>query len=72
VDVGQIPAAMANLATGRLQTEVRVNVLDKALETAQASTAALVESLSTSVPAGLTFSADGLSAGQERRFLADL
>jgi hypothetical protein len=72
VDVTQIPAAMANLATGRLQAEVRVGVLDQALETTQAAAAALLDSLSTSVPAGLTFSPSGLSSGLDHRFVADL
>jgi hypothetical protein len=72
MDVMQIPAAMSNLATGRLQIEVGTTVLGKALETTQAAAATLIDALSTSVPAGLTFSPAGLSPGQEHRFLGDL
>lgn len=73
VDISSSTAALANLGTGRLQTEVATKVLAKALDTQTEAVASLVESLSVSVPPGLTFSPQGdLSAGRESRFIADL
>ena len=73
VEISSTAAAITNLASGRLQTEVATRVLDKVLDQQQQSAASLIESLSVSVPSGLTFSAQGaLSAGRESRFIADL
>lgn len=72
VDISSATAALANLGTGRLQTEVATKVLAKALDTQTEAATSLVEALSVSVPAGLTFSPEGLSAGRESRYLADL
>ncbi len=65
-------AALANLGTGRLQTEVKTAVLGKALDTEVAAAASLIEALSVTEPAGLTFSAAGLSSGRASRYIADL
>jgi hypothetical protein len=73
VDISSSTAALANLGTGRLQTEVATKVLAKALDTQTEAMASMVEALSVSVPPGLTFSPQGdLSAGRESRFIADL
>ena len=73
VDISSSTAALANLGTGRLQAEVATKVLAKALDSQAEAATSLVEALSVSVPAGLTFSSQGgLSAGRESRFLADL
>lgn len=73
VDISSSTAALANLGTGRLQTEVATKVLAKALDTQTEAVTSLVEALSVSVPPGLTFSPQGdLSAGRESRFIADL
>jgi hypothetical protein len=72
VDISSSTAALANLGTGRLQAEVATKVLAKALDTQTEAASSLIEALSVSVPAGLTFSPAGLSAGRESRFIADL
>ncbi len=72
VDISTSTAALANLATGRLQTEVATKVLGKTLDTQVEAAASLIEALSVSEPAGLTFSSSGLSAGRARNFIADL
>jgi hypothetical protein len=73
VDISSSTAALANLGTGRLQTEVATKVLAKALDSHTEAMTSMVEALSVSVPPGLTFSPQGdLSAGRERRFIADL
>ncbi len=73
MDISSSTAALANLGTGRLQTEVATKVLAKALDTQAEAAMSVVDALSVSVPAGLTFSSQGsLSAGREQRFLADL
>jgi hypothetical protein len=73
VDISSSTAALANLGTGRLQTEIATRVLAKALETQTEAATSMVEALSVSVPAGLTFSPEGsLSAGREQRFIADM
>lgn len=72
VNISTSSAALANLATGRLQAEVATTVLGKALDNEVAAATSLIEALSVSEPAGLTFSAAGLSSGRSRTFIADL
>ena len=72
VEISTSTAALANLGTGRLQTEVKTAVLGKALDTEVVVAASLIEALSVSEPAGLTFSAAGLSSGRASRYIADL
>ncbi len=72
VEISTSTAALANLGTGRLQTEVKTAVLGKALDTEVAAAASLIEALSVSEPAGLTFSPAGLSSGRASRYIADL
>ncbi|MCX6520959.1 MAG: YjfB family protein [Actinobacteria bacterium] len=72
MEISTSTAALANLGTGRLQTEVKTAVLGKALDTEVAAATSLIEALSVSEPAGLTFSPGGLSAGRESRYIADL
>ena len=73
VQISSSAAAITNLASGRLQTEVATKVLDKVLDTQTQTAGSLTDALSVSVPSGLTFSQQGsLSAGQESRFIADL
>jgi len=73
VEISPSAAAITNLASGRLQTEVATKVLDKVLDTQTQIATSLIEALSVSVPSGLTFSQQGsLSAGQESRYIADL
>ncbi len=72
VDISSSTAALANLGTGRLQAEVATTILGKALDTQVAAATSLIESLSVSEPAGLTFSPMGLSSGRARNFIADL
>lgn len=73
VDISSSTAALANLGTGRLQAEIATKVLATALDTQTAAAGSLIEALSVSVPAGLTFSSDGgLSAGRQSRYIADL
>ena len=72
VEISVSTAALANVATGRLQAEVATRVLGKAIDTEAAAVATLMDSLSMSEPAGLTFSPSGLSSGRESRFIADL
>ena len=57
----------------RCQAGIATKVLATALDTQTAAAGSLIEALSVSVPAGLTFSSDGgLSAGHQSRFIADL
>jgi hypothetical protein len=72
VEISTSTAAMANLGTGRLQAEIATKVLGKALDTQVEAASSLIEALSVSEPAGLTFSASGLSSGRANRFIADL
>jgi Putative motility protein len=72
VQISVSNAALTNVASGRLQAEIATRVLDKAIDTEAAAVASLVEALSVSEPAGLTFSPTGLSSGRESRFIADL
>jgi hypothetical protein len=72
VEISTSTAALANLGTGRLQAEVKTAVLGKALDTEVAAATSLIEALSVSEPAGLTFSPSGLSSGRASRYLADL
>ena len=72
VEISGSSAALANLGTGRLQVEVATKVLDVAIDATAQAAGILLESLSRTEPAGLTFSASGLSSGHESRFIADL
>jgi hypothetical protein len=72
VDVASLSTAVTNVPAGRLQLDVSVAALNKALDTTTQASLALIDSLSVSEPPGLTFSPAGLSPGRTSRFVADL
>jgi hypothetical protein len=76
MDVTALASTMAGMGAGRLQLEVGTAVLGKAMDTAASAVLQLVSSMTAataqSVPAGLTFSPAGLSAGSSNRVIATL
>ena len=72
MDVTSLSTALTNVPAARAQLDVSTGVLDMALDSTKQATLALVDALSVSEPAGLTFSPAGLSPGRTSRFVADL
>lgn len=76
MDVTGIASSVGGMTAGRLQLEVGTAVLDKAMDTTASAVLQLVSSMTAStphsVPAGLTFSPAGLSAGSSSRIVATL
>jgi hypothetical protein len=72
VDVTSLSTALSNVPAARVQLDVATAVLDTALDSSKHASLALVDALSVSEPAGLTFSPAGLSPGKSSRFVADL
>jgi hypothetical protein len=72
VDVTSLSTALNNVPAARLQLDVSAAALNKALDSTAQAASALIDSLSVSEPAGLTFSPAGLSPGRTSRFVADL
>lgn len=72
MDVTSLSTALTNVPAARVQLDVSTAVLDMALDSTNQATLALVDALSVSEPAGLTFSPAGLSPGRTSRFVADL
>ena len=76
MDVTSIASTMSGMTADRLQLDVGTAVLGKAMNVASDAVLQLVSSMTQSVPhsvpAGLTFSASGLSAGSSSRVVATL
>jgi Putative motility protein len=76
VDVTSIASGMTGMTAGKLQLDVGTAVLGKAMDVTADAVLQLVSSMTQStphaVPAGLTFSASGLSSGSSSRVIATL
>ena len=72
VEISDNASSASGMAAGRLQLEVGTHVLRNALKASSDAALALFTSMPQSVPAGLTFSPGGLSAGSSNRVVATL
>lgn len=72
MDITNIASSMSGMTAGALQLQVGTAVLGKAMDVAANAALQLVSSMTTSVPAGLTFSASGLSTASSSRVIATL
>lgn len=72
MEISGVPAAAQSLHAVQLAADVGFSMQRKALDAVSSQVAQLLEAMPTPVPAGLTFTPGGPSAGDQRRDIARL